>query len=829
MAKNRQIPQSIKQTESTKKVEPEIIQNPVGESIIAKYTFGIFAFCLILTGFFIFKDYLLGKAIYLFKDIGCDGLNVTYPNIVMISDYFKREGMPSWTFTQGMGQNIYPFWFDQFLWVLSFIDKNTIPKALIWVNWLELILSGFIFRQYLRTINVTKFASIIGGLCYAYCAYAIAASGWANRFAIELFNTALLLLALENFLQKKSWWLLPIPIALLTIDQPFNLYPFGIFILGYTCLRHAELHGKPTLNLATTLFQIAIISTLGVMMASFIGFSNILQMIESPRVSGSDSYSNELLAQSMTTLDGRQLMTWITRMFSNDLLGTGSEFRGWSNYFEAPMFYVGLIALMAIPQLFNFLNKRQQILYGITLGLCFLPMIFPFFRYAFWAFTGDYYRTFALFFGVVILRFGMQALSFMEEKSTINKWILLASIIVPIILLAIPYSDDIQIDKTLRIIVIMFLILNALFVFSLSIKSFTNVAQILLLVLTCVELVVMSSREINPSKRLAIMATDLEEKTGYNDYTNEAVSYLKKNDKSFFRIQKNYTSTPALFSGLNDSRIQNFYGTQSYNSFNQMNYVRFMRSIDVVQKGNETSSRWVTGVPGNIMLLGITNVKYLLSNSPDNQGFKSMGLDSIQTVGNVKILRNRFALPLGITYDSYTTEEDFEKAKYSAVFKSKAFIQACVVDRALEKQLSSLKKITQIDTSVIFKTNTELPDLFNALKADSLKITKFSETNIQGNIDLKTKKILYLSIPFDKGWHAMVDEKETDLQRVQWGLTGLILDKGTHKIDLTFTPPFRKEGTLVSLFSLGLFGVVLFISNRQRKKDDVLESSLSTF
>lgn len=823
MAKNKQNSSSIKQTESTKKVETEIIQKPVGQSIIAKYTFGIFTLCLILTGFFIFKDYLLGKAIYLFKDIGCDGLNVTYPNIVMISDYFKREGMPSWTFTQGMGQNIYPFWLDQFLWILSFIDKNSIPKALIWVNWLELLLSGFIFRQYLRTINVTKFASIIGGLCYAYCAYAIAASGWANRFAIELFNTALLLLALENFLQKKSWWLLPIPIALLTIDQPFNLYPFGIFILGYTCLRYAELHGKPTIKLATTLFQIAMISTLGVMIASFIGFSNILQMIESPRVSGSDSYSNELLAQSMTTLDGKQLMTWITRMFSNDLLGTGSEFRGWSNYFEAPMFYVGLLALIVLPQLFNFLNKRQQILYGITLGLCFLPMIFPFFRYAFWAFTGDYYRTFALFFGVVVLRFGMQALSFIEEKNTINKWVLISSVIIPIILLAIPYSDEIQIDKTLRIIVIMFLIFNALLLFGIANNTVRNIAQIMLLLLTCIELMVMSSREINPSKRLAIMATELEEKTGYNDYTNEAVVYLKKNDKSFFRIQKNYTSTPALFSGLNDSRIQNFYGTQSYNSFNQMNYVRFMRSIDVVQKGNETTSRWVSGVPGNIMLLGITNVKYLLSNSPDNQGFKSMGLDSIQTIGNVKILRNRFALPLGITYDSYTTEEDFENAKYSAVFKSKAFIQACVVDKSLEKQLNGLKKINQIDTSIVFKTTTELPDLFNALKADSLKITKFSETNIQGNIDLKTKKILYLSIPFDKGWHATVDGKEADLQRVQWGLTGLVLDKGNHTIDLTFTPPYRKEGTFVSLFSLGIFGVMLFVSSRRKGKEKILD------
>lgn len=822
MAKNKQNPQGIKQTESTKKVEIQITEKPVSQSIIAKYTSVIFAFCLFMTGFFIFKDYLLGKAIYLFKDIGCDGLNVTYPNIVMISDYFKREGMPSWTFTQGMGQNIYPFWLDQFLWVLSFIDKNSIPKALIWVNWFELLLSGFIFRQYLLTINVTKFASIIGGLCYAYCAYAIAASGWANRFAIELFNTALLLLALENFLQRKSWWLLPIPIALLTIDQPFNLFPFGIFILVYTSLRHVELHGKPSIKLLLTLLQIALIGTLGVMMASFIGFSNILQMIESPRVSGSDSYSNDLLARSMTTLDGKQLMTWITRMFSNDLLGTGNEFRGWSNYFEAPMFYVGLVALVAIPQLFNFLNKRSQILYGITLGLCFLPMIFPFFRYAFWAFTGDYYRTFALFFGVVILRFGMQAISFMEEKNTVNKWWLLVSIIIPIILLALPYIDGVEIDKSLRIIVIAFLVMNALLLFGVANKSFTNISQISLLLITCVELVVMSSREINPSKRLAIMATDLEEKTGYNDYTNEAVDYLKKTDNSFFRIQKNYTSTPALFSGLNDSRIQNFYGTQSYNSFNQMNYVRFMKSIDVVQKGNETSSRWVTGVPGNIMLLGLTNVKYFLSNSLDNQELKSMGLDSVQTVGNIKILKNRFAMPFGFSYDSYTTEDDFEKAQYSEVFKSKAFIQACVVDKSLEKQLTGLRKITQIDTSVVFKTNTELSDLFNSLKSDSLQITKFSETNIQGNINFKSKKILYLSIPFDKGWHATINGKATDLQRVQWGMTGVVLDKGKHNIELTFIPPYKREGTLVSVFSLGLFGALLFISNKRKRKGELL-------
>ena len=821
MAKNKtKYPQQVSQKQHVVSdfVATPTISKIASDSIVTKYAFSIFLNSMVLTGFFIFKDYLLGKAIYLFKDIGCDGLNVTYPNIVMISDYFKHEGMPSWTFTQGMGQNIYPFWLDQFLWILAFIDKNAIPKALIWVNWAELLLSGLIFYHYLQTIKVSKFASIIGGLSYTYCAYAIAASGWANRFAIELFNTALLLLALEMFLQKKVWWLIPIPIALLTIDQPFNLYPFGIFIVGYTLFRHAELYGKTYPKLGITLFQIALVSILGILMASFIGFSNILQMIESPRVSGDDSYTNELFAQSLNTLDGKHWMTWVTRMFSNDLLGTGNEFKGWSNYFEAPMFYVGLVSLITIPQLFNFLNKRQQILYGIVLGTCFLPMLFPFFRYAFWAFTGDYYRTFALFFGVIILRFGMQAISYIEEKNTFNVWLLIGTVIGLIVLLALPYTDDVQIDKPLRLIVIMFLIINALLIVGVANKSFQSFGQIVLLLVTCTELIVMSAREVNPSTRLAIMATDLEEKTGYNDYTNEAVAYLKKTDKSFFRIQKNYTSTLAQFLGLNDSRIQNFYGTQSYNSFNQMNYVRFMRAIDVVQKGNELTSRWVSGVPGNIMLLGITNVKYLLSNSSDNQGFKNMGLDSVHTVGNVKILKNRFALPLGITYDSYTTEADFDSAKYSPIFKSKALLKACVVDEGLEKQLVGLKKISQIDTSVVFNSNTEMSEMFNARKADSLTITKFSETNITGRINLKTKKILFLSIPFDKGWHVTINGKETDLQRVHWGLTGLVLDKGEHKIELSFTPPYRKEGTIVSLIALGVFGIGLVLTKRNKDK-----------
>lgn len=790
------------------------------QQFVANNAMPILATLLLLTGFIIFKEYLLGKAIYLFKDIGCDGLNVTYPNLAMVSQYFQQQGqLPAWTFTQGMGQNIYPFWLDQFYWVLSLLPKGEIPPAIIWVNWFELLLSGLIFYRYLRIINVSAFASIIGGLCYAYCAYAVAASGWANRFAIELFNTALLLLALEKFIQHKSWWLIPIPIALLTIDQPFNLYPFGIFTAAYLLFRYSECYGKPSLAFIKPFLQLLMVSLLGVALASFIGFANVLQLIESPRVSGEDSYANELFAQSMSTIDAKQLMTWITRMFSNDLLGTGSEFRGWSNYFEAPMFYVGLLALLTIPQLFSYLSHRQKILYTIVLSACFLPIIFPFFRYLFWAFTGDYYRTYALFLGVIILRFGMQALSFIQERGLNHKLLLPITLVAFILLLTIPYAPEVEIDKKLRVLVMAFLVINTLLLFGLSVKSFNGVAQVLLLAVTCIELMVMSANAVNPSKRMAVMQSELSEKVGYNDYTNDALAFLNQTDKSFYRIQKTYSSSPALFSGLNDSRIQHYYGTQSYNSFNQMNYVRFMRAIDVVQKGNELTSRWISGVPGNMLLMSITNLKYLLINTPDTKPYQGIGFDSIKTVGNIKVLKNRNVLPLGITYDHFMTEEDFEKGRYSTIFKSKLLLQTCVVDKALITQLNGLQQVSKIDTTVLFASDAEFSDLLNARKADTLQISDFNENQIEGTIATKTKKILYLSIPFDSGWQATLDGEKVPLQRVQWGLTGLVVKEGKHRLTLTFSPPYKKEGTLVSLISLAVFGLMLFVT---RKKSTVV-------
>ena len=59
-------------------------------------------------GTFVFWRYLCFEYVYLFKDIGGDTLNQFYPRLVHIAEYLRTEGIPKWSFHQGMGQNLFP-------------------------------------------------------------------------------------------------------------------------------------------------------------------------------------------------------------------------------------------------------------------------------------------------------------------------------------------------------------------------------------------------------------------------------------------------------------------------------------------------------------------------------------------------------------------------------------------------------------------------------------------------------------------------------------------------------------------------------------------------
>ena len=432
------------QSESTK--QRDIVPNDLVNIDTFENTFltffnhyGIFilSFILVAASIILYKDFLFGKYVFLFKDIGSDSYNFDYPKFYHLADYWEKAGLPSWSFEQGLGQNIHPFWFDPFTFLLILGGKEQIANNLIYVFLLELLSAGLFFYLFLRTLKIQGFAAVLGGFLYAFNGYMVLGTTWQmSVFGTEVVYAALLLFTLEKFISEKIWYFIPIPIAMIAIHVPFYLYLYTILIVIYYTLRFAESQKWDFIKWFTGLASIGIVSILGVGIGAFMFGSNLFQMIESPRGSGEFAYANQLISQPILAVaNSLQRSTHFMRLFLTNMIGNAETFRGWNNYMEAPMFYGGLLSLVAAPQVFYFGNRKSKIIYGILFGLCFGVMLFPYFRYAFWLFTGDYYRTLGLFTLLGLLFLNIRAIQQIIEEKKIGLIVLSVTVAIALITL----------------------------------------------------------------------------------------------------------------------------------------------------------------------------------------------------------------------------------------------------------------------------------------------------------------------------------------------------------------------------------------------------------
>src|SRR5207249_2744474 len=145
-----------------------------------------------------------------------------------------------------------------------------------------------------------------------------------------------------------------------------------------------------------------------------------------------------------------------------------------------------------------------------------------------------------------------------------------------------------------------------------------------------------------------IRGAQLTEKIGYNDYSLDGSEYLKKTDKSFFRVNKDFGSGMAIHASINDAKVQGFYGTSSYSSFNQKNYIKFLGDFGVINVADDNSTRWAKGLVDRPVLFCLASGKYWLTKRTDD-AIGQMGYDSMAQFGDVKVYKGRFTLPFSFT------------------------------------------------------------------------------------------------------------------------------------------------------------------------------------
>ena len=97
------------------------------------------------------------------------------------------------------------------------------------------------------------------------------------------------------------------------------------------------------------------------------------------------------------------------------------------------------------------------------------------------------------------------------------------------------------------------------------------------------------------------------------------------------------------------------------------------------------------------------------------------------------------------------------------------------------------------------------------LGENHLKNLSLGKDMISGQIAVPRQELLYLSIPFQKGWKAFDNGNECEILRVNGNFSSILLEKGDHTILLTYETPGLKIGRLVSKIALAVLFIVLLI------------------
>ena len=307
---------------------------------------------------------------------------------------------------------------------------------------------------------------------------------------------------------------------------------------------------------------------------------------------------------------------------------------------------------------------------------------------------------------------------------------------------------------------------------------------------------------------------DIYGKVGYNDPSKAIIKSINEKDNSFFRIEKDYTSSIAMHYGYNEAKMQDYYTSNGYISYTNANYLRFLKLIGIEKNPRGVETIWIKGLVNAPIPMKLCNVKYYLSKSNDTLDIKRKDLNFLYEKHGIKVFVVKHALPLGITYNKILTNEKF--MQLDSLSKQNALLQAIVLNDDDSVEYKDLVRVKS--SEILIDTSFNRIKLWtDELRKDTLTITQFKHNDINGKIQLMSSKMMFFAIPYHKGWQLTVNNKPKVISKVFGGLMGVYLTSGNHQINLHFDDPYKKIGSIISLVSILLF-VIVFVGKVMFRK-----------
>lgn len=749
----------------------------------------------------VLAEFLAGDKHFAYLDIGSDTWSYFLPQAMHLADYLRSEGWPGWSFSIGLGAPMFPAW-DPFVWPYIAVGAENVLAARIWVFAAKLLFAGWAFFLLLRRIEAAPAAATVAALAYTFCGYALINAQW-DPFAAELVFYPLLLWAVLDRLHGGAAWKLALVVAAAIAANVF-VVSLGVFLI-WACVGAALLAARPLAEMRRWLVQVAPPVAGGLLLAAPVLLPLAFQLLDSPRVSGTQALFAERFAEILTPAGGEQWLSLVAGFFHKDLLHVGSAHQGWWNYLETPGFYVGMPALLLLPQLWRGTPRERRALLaggGFVLLYCALPAI----AHAAFAFAVPYYRVSNLWVSLLLLLLAAPALDRVLREGVDRRLLALGGVLVlaaPLALWAVA-GERVWTAHLARLVALTLAALALLALARWRGWQGRRAAPLAigLLALVAVEAVLIGRPSFHHGREAATRQGPT-----YADAAQRAVEAIRRRDAGFYRIEKRVGE-----SFLNDALAQRYFGVSAYHAYNGSSSVRLHTALGLLPARGEAVNytNWLFGPGERYPLYALFGVRYLIGVAPSGwPGFVELG-----RVGPLTVARNDAALPLAVLHRRQIAVEDFLAAP--PPLRDLAMFHGVVADAPLPGlpvlTMDSLGRPTADRLGELYLTPAA------ALQQGALALESFSHNRLSGRIATAADGVLVFSIPFARGWQASVDGRPAELFRANLGMSALALPAGSHRVELAYRVPGLAAGLwLAALATLALVVATLRRIRRARR------------
>lgn len=800
---------------------------------------------------FIFRDYLYGNDLMIFNDIGSDTWQQYIMNYTSIVNHLRDGSFSLWDFNNGLGINQFNFnLFDPFLMLLYGVGVVLGPAhMLLYINVIQILkimVAAFAFYWFLSQFSFSVLSKMITSYAYALNGFLLV-WGQHYQFGTVVIYFPLMLLFCEKFIQKKKGKaLFPVMVFLCGIYSVYFTYmclaATGLYLL-FRILMLDGLTWKERIQ-RFLLGCAEMIMGVGMSLVVFLPMAEVLLDVSS-RLESDGTGLLDFLRQCFTPYSRKFYLSMLKRMFSSNLQNGYGLAKGPQqyvmNYYEDPVLFCSTLAVFLNVQFLAVLRKAdmtkraKRVLYGVAAlilvgtalpvgGTVFNYFTLPTQRYTFvlmtvflllMAWMWDYMRKGGKLNLVLILAVtalmgwaywcGYEQAGFQEYRTNILI-LTVTGILTAVCLTLLCFLKDTQIRNVILGVMGVVLVVNVVS------EGGTNYQNRVTMKKTDVPAEVM----VQETQHYEEMRTSDDKEIKYRaeiekpqDFFREmyrvdladCLNYLKENDPTFYRVEKDYISGTVSM----DSSGQGYRGISTYNSVMNGNVKEFVETCypELFFADHNHYTFW-NNVDDN-WLAAFLGVKYILSGNGEPDETKYKLLDQ---VGSLYIHENVLDAQTAHFYTQDISEESL-KELCTEENREELLREAIALEDGTEIGDASESQTLKSEEQETAEQNSSVT--LDAPQKDSV---------VTGSVHAEADGYALFMIPYEKGWSLTIDGEKAELLRGDIGFLACEVPEGDHTILLTFEAPGLKAGTIGSVLFWILFAqsrLLIIRKNKTRK------------